>query len=106
LIGILKEANVKKALVVLGLAAMSAMAADVTGYVVDKNCASKKEMLGDEACAKRCIGRGAPAVLATEDGKIYTISNQDKVKDVAGKKVTVTGKVDGDKIEVDSVKAM
>jgi hypothetical protein len=97
---------VKKALVVFGLAAMSAMAADVTGYVVDKNCASKKEMLGDEACAKRCIGRGAPAVLATEDGKIYTISNQDKVKDVAGKKVTVTGKVDGDSITVDSVKAM
>jgi hypothetical protein len=97
---------VKKALVVFGLAAMSAMAADVTGYVVDKNCASKKEMLGDEACAKRCIGRGAPAVLATEDGKIYTISNQDKVKDVAGKKVTVTGKVEGDSITVDSVKAM
>jgi hypothetical protein len=97
---------VKKALVVFGLAAMSAMAADVTGYIVDKNCASKKEMLGDEACAKRCIGRGAPAVLATEDGKIYTISNQDKVKDVAGKKVTVTGKVEGDAITVDSVKAM
>ena len=50
----------KKALVVFGLAAMSAMAADVTGYIVDKNCASKKEMLGDEACTKRCIGRGAP----------------------------------------------
>jgi hypothetical protein len=96
----------KKALVVFGLAAMSAMAADVTGYIVDKNCSSKKEMLGDEACAKRCIGRGAPAVLATEDGKIYTIANQDKVKDVAGKKVTVTGKVDGESITVDSVKAM
>ena len=43
----------KKALVVFGLAAMSAMAADVTGYIVDKNCSGKKEMLGDEACAKR-----------------------------------------------------
>ena len=99
----------KKLLGVLGLAAMSAMfamAADVTGYIVDKNCASKKEMLGDEACAKRCIGRGSPAVLATEDGKIYSISNQDKVKDVAGKKVTVTGKVDGDTITVESVKAL
>jgi hypothetical protein len=100
------EGTVKKALVVFGLAAMSAMAADVTGYIVDKNCASKKEMLGDEACAKRCIGRGAAAVLATEDGKIYSISNQDKVKDVAGKKVTVTGKVEGESITVDSVKAM
>jgi hypothetical protein len=94
----------KKLLVVLGLATMSAMAADVTGYIVDKNCSTKKEMLGDEACAKRCLGRGAPAVLATEDGKIYTITNQDKVKDAAGKKVTVTGKIENDAITVDSVK--
>ena len=94
----------KKLLVVLGLATMSAMAADVTGYIVDKNCSTKKEMLGDEACAKRCMGRGAPAVLATEDGKIYTITNQDKVKDAAGKKVTVTGKIENDAITVDSVK--
>jgi hypothetical protein len=96
----------KKLVVVFGLATLSAMAADVTGYIVDKNCASKKEMLGDEACTKRCIGRGAPAVLATEDGKIYSISNQDKVKDVAGKKVTVTGKIDGESITVESVKTM
>jgi hypothetical protein len=94
----------KKLLVVLGLATISAMAADVTGYIVDKNCSTKKEMLGDEACAKRCLGRGAPAVLATEDGKIYTITNQDKVKDAAGKKVTVTGKIENDAITVDSVK--
>lgn len=95
-----------KMLAVLALAAMSAMAANVTGYIVDKNCSTKKEMLGNEACSKRCIDRGAPAVLATEDGKVYTISNQDKVKDVAGKKVTVSGKVDGDSITVDTVKAM
>ena len=93
----------RKVLAVFALCASSAMAADVTGYVVDKNCASKKEMLGDEACAKRCIGRGSPAVIATEDGKIYAVSNQDKVKDLAGKKVTVTGKMDGDTITVDKV---
>jgi hypothetical protein len=98
--------QLKKFLLVFGLAAISAMAADVTGYIVDKNCASNKAMLGNEDCAKRCIGRGTPAVLATEDGKVYTIANQDKVKEVAGKKVTVTGKVDGDSITVESVKAM
>jgi nitrite reductase/ring-hydroxylating ferredoxin subunit len=96
----------KKVLVVFGLAAISAFAADVTGYIVDKNCSTKKEMLGNEECAKRCMGRGAAAVLATEDGKVYAISNQDKVKDAAGKKVTVTGKVEGDSITVDSVKSM
>jgi hypothetical protein len=96
---------VKKLVFVFGLAAISAMAADFTGYIVDKNCAGKKEMLGDEACTKRCVGRGAPAVLATDDGKIYTISNQDKVKDVLGKKVTLVGKADKDNaITVEDVK--
>ena len=93
----------RKVLAVFALCASSAMAADVTGYIVDKNCASKKEMLGDEACAKRCMGRGTPAVIATEDGKIYAISNQDKVKDMAGKKVTVSGKMEGDTITVEKI---
>jgi hypothetical protein len=60
-------------------------------------------MFGDEDCAKRCIGRGTPAVIATEDGKIYSVSNQDKVKDMAGKKVTVSGKMDGDSITVEKI---
>ena len=96
----------RKLFVIFGFAAISAMAADVTGYIVDKNCASKKAMLGNEQCAKTCIGKGAPAVLATEDGKIYTITNQDKVKDAAGKKVTVSGKVEGDSITVESIQTM
>lgn len=93
----------KKLLAVLALCASSALAADVTGYIIDKNCSTKKEMYGDEACAKRCIGRGAPAVLATEEGKVYSISNQDKVKEMAGKKVTVTGKMENDTITVNTI---
>ena len=94
----------KKLFVVFGFAAASMFAADVTGYIVDKNCAKNKAMLGNEECAKTCLGKGAPAVLATEDGKIYTITNQDKVKSHAGHKVTLTGKVEGDSITVDDVK--
>lgn len=93
----------KRLVAVLALCAASAMAADFTGYIVDKNCSSKKAMLGDEACAKKCISGGSPAVLATDDGKVYKISNQDKVTPMAGKKVTVTGKMDGDTITVDSI---
>lgn len=96
----------KKLMILGALASISAMAADWTGYIVDKNCASKKEMLGNEACAQSCIKRGAPAVFVTEDGKIFAIAQQDKVKDVAGKKVTLTGTMKGDTISVDSVKAM
>ena len=94
----------KKLLFVFGLAAISAMAADWTGYIVDKGCSTKKAMFGNEACAKKCIDGGAPAMLATEDGKVYAIANQDKVKDAAGKKVTLVGKIDKDTITVDEVK--
>ena len=93
----------KKLLTVFAFCAASAMAADVTGYIIDKSCSGKKEMMGDESCAQRCIGRGSPAVLATDDGKVYNISNQDKAVPMAGKKVTVTGKMDGDTITVDTI---
>jgi hypothetical protein len=96
----------KKLAVLFACATISAMAADFTGYVIDKNCAAKKEMAGNEACAQRCIKNGAKAVLVTEDGKIYNITDQDKVVPVAGKKVTITGKADGDTITVDSVKTL
>ena len=95
----------KKVLVVFGFAAASAFAADVTGFVIDKACSAKKEMHGNADCAKRCIGRGAEAMLVTSDGKVFAVTNQEKIKDHAGATVTVTGKVDGDKITVESVKA-
>jgi len=93
----------KKLLAVFAMCAASAMAADWTGYIIDKSCSSKNEMWGDEACAKRCIARGSPAVLVTEDGKIYNVANQEKVKESAGKKVTITGKIDGDTITVETL---
>jgi Protein of unknown function (DUF5818) len=86
--------------------AISAMAADFTGYIIDQSCASKKEMLGNVQCAQSCIKRGSPAVLATEDGKVYKIAEQDKVKDAAGKKVTISGTLKADTISVDSIKEM
>jgi hypothetical protein len=94
----------KKLLFVFGLAAISAMAADWTGYIVDKSCAGKKAKWSDEACAKVCLGKGDPAVFVTEDGKIYQVANQDKVLAHAGHKVTITGKMDKDTITVEDVK--
>ena len=93
----------KKVLAVFAFCAASAMAADMTGYIMDLTCSSKKGMQGDEACAKRCIGRGDPAVLVTEDGKVYKVANQDKVLPSAGKKVTVTGKLDGETLTVETI---
>ncbi len=91
------------ALMTLGLAALG-MAADYKGFVEDTACSGKAEMKGDAACAQKCIKGGSPAVLVTEDGKIYKIANQDKIVASAGLNVTVSGKLKGDTLTVDSVK--
>jgi hypothetical protein len=96
----------KKSLTVLALAAsfsLGAMAADFNGYIIDQSCAGKPAMRGNVACANKCIKGGSPAVLVTEDGKIYKISDQAKVVDLAGKKVTITGKLTDDTITVAKV---
>jgi hypothetical protein len=82
----------------------SAMAEDVTGYIMDQKCSSKTAMRGDVECANKCIKAGSPAVLVTEEGKIYQIANQAKVIPQAGQKVNITGKMDGDTITVDTIK--
>jgi hypothetical protein len=101
------EAFMKKltaaAALVFGLAA-SGMAADFKGFVEDQNCAGKPEMKNDSACAQKCIKGGSPAVLVTEDGKIYKIADQSKIVAHAGMNVTVTGTLKGDTITVASVK--
>ena len=95
---------------VMGVFSLSllAMAEEWTGYIADAKCASSKGVAAasdDHAgCAQACVKKGAAAVLMTSDGKVYTIENQDKVVDHVGHKVTLSGKMDGDKITVDSVK--
>ena len=93
----------KKLLPVLLLGAMSALAGSFTGYIVDSSCAAKKAMWTNEKCVAGCMKRGDKLVLATEEGKIYQIADQDKVKDHAAKKVTINGTLNGDTISVDSV---
>jgi hypothetical protein len=99
----------KKALALISMAAgisTIAMAADVTGYIIDQQCAGMTKMRGDVDCATKCIKGGSPAVLVTDDGKVYKIAEQDKVVADAGKKVTLTGKLSGDTISVSKVKEL
>jgi hypothetical protein len=96
----------KKSLTLLALAAtfsLGAMAADFSGYIIDQSCAAKPAMKGNVDCANRCIKGGSPAVLLTDDGKVYKIAEQAKVVDLAGKKVTITGKLTNDTISVSKV---
>jgi hypothetical protein len=94
----------KKVLSVFAICAMSAMAADFSGTIMDTKCSTNKAMKDNAACAARCIKGGDPAVLVTDDGKIYKIADQDKVVAHAGHKVTITGTADGDTLKVESVK--
>jgi hypothetical protein len=96
-----------KALILAALTAgfsCSAIAADFTGYVIDQKCSSNKAMRGDADCANKCIKGGSPAVLVTDEGKIYKFADQDKVIPHAGEKVSISGKMTGDTITVDTIK--
>jgi hypothetical protein len=86
-----------------GLAA-TGMAAEFKGFVEDTACSSKPGMKDNAQCAARCIKGGSPAVLVSEDGKIYKIANQDKIVAHAGEKVTVTCDLKDDTITVSDVK--
>ena len=85
------------------VAGLTLAADSVTGWVSDANC--HKTGAGHKACAQKCAGKGAALVLVTDDGKVTKIHNPDAVKENIGDKVTATGKVDGDSIHIDSVKA-
>lgn len=91
---------------VLSLFAMAAAAEEFTGYIADAACAAKGKATSDghAGCAQGCIKKGQAAVLATTDGKVYKLSDQEKAKEHAGHKVTVVGKLSGDTITVESIK--
>jgi len=78
----------------------------VAGYIVDQRCAARgKGMWTDVACVERCIRDGDKVVLVTEEGKVFQISNQDKVtSETYGQKVIITGKTEGEIITIESLK--
>ena len=78
----------------------------LAGYIVDQSCAKKgKGMWNNAECVARCVRDGDKIVLVTEDGKIFQISNQDKVSpDTYGQVATLMGKMDGDTITVDAAR--
>ena len=94
----------KRGIVLGAVLAVAAAAADFNGYIIDESCASKPAMKGSEACARKCIKGGSPAVLLSADDKVYKLDDQAKVSEHAGHKVIVTGALNGDTIKVESIK--
>jgi hypothetical protein len=83
---------------------IASLAADFSGYVIDEMCSGKPVMKGNEACARKCIKGGSPAVLLTADARVYKLDDQAKAVEHAGHKVIVTGTLDGDTIKIESIK--
>src|ERR1043166_2890448 len=94
-------------LLMFGGIALAADKAAFMGVVGDSHCGAKHSTAGDDAaaCVSKCINGGATYVLATSDGKVYQLDNQDKFKEYAGKSVKVKGTANGDSIAVESVEA-
>ena len=73
-----------------------------TGWIGDRGCAKNGNYAGEEH--KKCVDGGQPVVFVDErDKKVYLISNPDKVKELVGKKVTLTGTASGETIEAVNV---
>lgn len=78
----------------------------MTGWISDAACSSGNA--GPEQakrdCAKKCIDGGEAAVFVDDkDQKVYKLTNAPKAKTMLAKKVTVSGNVSGDTIEVSSL---
>ena len=89
----------------IALFAVSAFAADYKGTISDAKCGAAHADASEKstACVNKCVKGGQKAVLVS-DGKVLQIANQDKVTEHLGHKVTITGKVEGDTLTVDTVK--
>lgn len=77
----------------------------LTGTITDAKCGVKHKMSGVSAaeCTNKCIGMGSKYGLVVGDTMYELDGKTDELKDFAGEKVTVTGTVDGEKIQVESV---
>src|SRR5262249_47399303 len=89
--------------VMAGIFSICAPAADFSGYIIDQACAAKPAMKGNEACARKCIKGGSPAVLLTADAKVYKLDDQAKVAEHAGHKVKITGALAGETIKIETI---
>ncbi|HYI93036.1 MAG TPA: hypothetical protein VEX68_05800 [Bryobacteraceae bacterium] len=88
----------------VALFAASAFAAEWKGTISDSKCAAAHADASEKSmkCVNACVKGGQKAVLVS-DGKVLKIANQDKVTEHLGHKVTVSGKLEGDTVTVDSV---
>lgn len=108
------------AVVGLSIASFAAVAAapangTIVGYISDTKCASgsaKAKSAAEwiqpaafEDCVKKCVKEGSAAVFVTEDNKILKVdaASSAKIEQYLGHKVSVTGKVEGTTLKIDTI---
>ena len=111
------------AVVGLSVASFAALAAApatgaIVGYISDTKCATdgaKAKTAAEwikpaafEDCVKKCVKDGSPAVFVTEDNKILKVdaASSAKLEQFLGRKVSVTGKVEGTTLKIDTVSGL
>jgi hypothetical protein len=73
-----------------------------TGFISDAHCGIKGNNAEHAECAKKCV-KGGEAIVLVVGEKIYTLKNPKKVADYVGDKVTITGNLKGDEIDIEKV---
>ena len=73
-----------------------------TGWISDAHCGAKGNNEGHAACAKKCVKDGYAPVFVVGD-KVYAINDPKKVSKYVGEKVTITGTITGDTVNIEKV---
>lgn len=97
----------KKLALVVVVSALSAMGAEMTGYISDAQCGARNANSSAESqeCAKSCVKNGSPAVFVSEkDQKVYKVADQSKLLKHVGEKVVVDATISGDNLTIASLK--
>lgn len=88
----------------LSLFGLSAFAEEFNAYISDSKCGAKHASDMNAKCVQGCVKGGAQPVAVVGD-KVYKLDDPSKAADMLGKKVTISGKVSGDTLSVESIKA-
>jgi hypothetical protein len=82
--------------------AMAAGKGTWTGYISDAHCGAKGNNDAHADCAKKCVKEGYAPVFVVGD-KVYTINDPKKVSKYIGDKVTITGTITGEAVDIEKI---
>jgi len=94
----------KRLLAFVFLTSLGALGGEWTGAISESGCGTKHANGGAEKCVSGCVKKGAAPVFVT-DGKVVRIANAEKVMDHLGKKVKITGTLEGDTVTIQTISA-